>query len=64
MATQPLQTTITSGGTAILPDSWEQVIDYDFPPTNYQSAPQPTQNICDCDYCPLVHSAADTEDQP
>ena len=35
-------TQTSSGGTAILPDTGYRVIDYDFPPTNYQSAPQPT----------------------
>lgn len=32
----------SSGGTAVLPNTGYQVIDYEFPPTNYQSAPQPT----------------------
>lgn len=40
---------ISAGGTSILPSSDGAVVDYEFPPTNYQSAPQPTQDICDCD---------------
>lgn len=35
-----------AGGAAVINDSWS-VISYQFPPTNYQSAPQPTEDTED-----------------
>ena len=36
----------TSGGIAILPND-DRIIDYEFPPTNYQAAPVPTEDTED-----------------
>lgn len=47
MSTSQTLTVSTSGGTAILPGGY-QIIDYQFPPTNYQAAPVPTQDTEDC----------------
>ena len=37
----------TSGGIAILPND-DRIIDYEFPPTNYQAAPVPTEDTEEC----------------
>ena len=36
-----------AGGAAVITDPW-YVINYEFPPTNYQSAPQPTEDTEEC----------------
>ena len=47
-----------AGGAAVINDPW-YVISYQFPPTNYQAAPQPTEDTEDSSATATPMSAAD-----
>ena len=58
MSSDNTLTKTNSGGVVVLPDDY-RIIDYEFPPTNYQAAPQPTEDTEDSSATATPMSAAD-----